>query len=456
MSTPPIDFREDLPKTARRKTYEGEIMKVANRAVFFLVAALFAAIACAQGLPIAKPESVGMSTERLGQIKVALQREIDADRMPGAVVMIARKGKLVYSEAIGYQDKAAGKPLRKDAIFRIYSMTKPLTSVAAMMLVEEGRLQLADPLSKYIPAFAKMEVLVADKDGMKTKEPAKRPITVHDLLRHTAGFAYAEFSSIAEIKAAYGEAKLFDPKVVAESRMVTPEQFNAGLAKAPLVHQPGTTWEYGLAVDALGRVVEVVSGKPLSAFLQERLFQPLKMADTAFVVPQSKWGRIAEPLPKNPLTGQPNDTMLDVKLNPLNDSGGGGAVSTASDYLRFCQMMLEGGRLGATRYLSPTTVKLMASDHLGARPSVPVTPGELLMGAQGYTFGLGFMVRQGPGLAGVPGSEGEFMWAGAGGTFFWIDPKEQLVAVYMAQTPGAIRGMYRRFIKQLVYQAIES
>jgi CubicO group peptidase (beta-lactamase class C family) len=431
-------------------------MNIVHRGVLLFATALFAVIASAQGLPVAKPESVGMSSERLGRIKAALQREIDADRMPGAVVMIARKGKLVYSEAIGYQDKAAGKPLGKDAIFRIYSMTKPLTSVAAMMLVEEGRIQLTDPMSKYIPAFAKMEVLAIDKDGMRTREPAKRQITVQDLLRHTAGFAYGEFSSIPEIKAAYGEAKLFDPNIVAESRMITPAQFNAGLAKAPLVHQPGTTWEYGLAVDALGRVIEVVEGKPLSAVLQERLFGPLKMADSAFVVPQGKWGRIAEPLPKNPLTGQPNDTMLDVKVKPLNDSGGGGAASTASDYLRFAEMMLEGGKLDGRRYLSPTTVKLMASDHLGPRPSVPVTPGELLMGAQGYTFGLGFMVRQGDGLAAVPGSEGEFMWAGAGGTFFWIDPKQQLVAVYMAQTPGAIRPMYRRLIKQLVYQAIEN
>jgi CubicO group peptidase (beta-lactamase class C family) len=202
-------------------------------------------------------------------------------------------------------------------------------------------------------------------------------------------------------------------------------------------------------------VIEVVEGKPLAVVLQERLFAPLKMADTAFVVPQGKWGRIAEPLQKNPLTGQPNDTMLDVKLKPLNDSGGGGAVSTASDYLRFAEMMRAGGKLDGRRYLSPTTVKLMASDHLGPRPSVPVTPGELLMGAQGYTFGLGFMVRQGAGMAAVPGSEGEFMWAGAGGTFFWIDPKEQLVAVYMAQTPGAIRPVYRRLIKTLVYQAID-
>jgi CubicO group peptidase (beta-lactamase class C family) len=404
----------------------------------------------------AKPETVDVSPDRLSRIRTVLQKEVDGDRLPGAVVMIARRGQLIYSEAIGFQDKAAGKPMTKDAIFRIYSMTKPLASVAAMMLVEEGSIQLTDPISKFLPQFTKMEVLVPDKDGKATREIAKRQITIQDLFRHTAGFAYGEFSNVPELKAAYAEAKLFHPTITAESRMITPEQFVAGIAKAPLVHEPGTTWEYSMAVDVLGRVVEVVSGQRLSAFLDERLFRPLNMVDTGFKVPEAQWSRIAEPLPKNPLTGGPSDIMLDVKIDPLNDSGGGGAVSTAADYLRFCQMMLNGGTLDGRRYLSPTTVKLMTSDHLGNRPGSPLTPGALLMGVDGYTFGLGFMVRQGPGLAGVPGSEGEYMWAGAGGTFFWIDPKEQLAVVYMAQTPGAIRPYYRRMIKALVAQALDN
>ena len=430
-------------------------MKTLQRSTLFVAALLLSGVVLAQGLPTAKPESVGMSSERLGRIKTVLQREIDADRMPGAVIMIARKGKLVYSEAIGYQDKAAGKPMPKDAIFRIYSMTKPLASVAAMMLVEEGRIQLTDPVSKYLPAFATMEVLAKDKEGKTIREAARRPITVQDLLRHTAGLAYGEFSAVPELKAAYAEAKLFQPGgIVAESRLITPDQFTSGIAKAPLVHQPGTNWEYSMSVDVLGRVVEAVSGQRLSAFLDERLFRPLKMVDTSFVVPAAKYSRIAEPLAKNPLTGTANDVMLDVKLEPLNDSGGGGAASTAADYLRFCQMMLDGGKLDGKRYLSPTTVKLMASDHLGTRTATPLSPGVLLMGVEGYTFGLGFMVRTGAGLAAVPGSEGEYMWAGAGGTFFWIDPKEQLAVVYMAQTPGAIRPVYRRLVKQLVGQAV--
>jgi CubicO group peptidase (beta-lactamase class C family) len=430
-------------------------MKAALRLLLVTTTLLFVGHAFAEA-PLAKPETVDVSQDRLSRIRTVLQKEIDADRLPGAVVMIARRGQLIYSEAIGFQDKAAGKPMTKDAIFRIYSMTKPLTSVAAMMLVEEGRMQLTDPVAKFLPQFAKMDVLVTDKDGKTIRETAKRQMTIQDLFRHTAGFSYGEFSNVPEIKAAYQEAKLFTPGITAESRTITPDQFVTGIVKAPLVHEPGTTWEYSMAVDVLGRVVEAISGERLSVFLDERLFRPLNMVDTGFKVPEAQWKRIAEPLPKNPLTGGPNDLMLDVKIDPLNDSGGGGAVSTAADYLRFCQMMLNGGTLDGRRYLSPTSVRLMTSDHLGNRPASPVTPGALLMGVDGYTFGLGFMVRQGPGLAGVPGSEGEYMWAGAGGTFFWIDPKEQLAVVYMAQTPGAVRPYYRRMIKALVAQALEN
>jgi CubicO group peptidase (beta-lactamase class C family) len=431
-------------------------MKAALRLLLVTSTLVLAGHVFAEVLPTAEPVTVDVSPDRLSRIRTVLQKEIDADRMPGAVVMIARRGQLIYSEAIGFQDKAAGKPMTKDAIFRIYSMTKPLASVAAMMLVEEGRMQLTDPVAKFLPQFAKMDVLVTDKDGKTTRETAKRQMTIQDLFRHTAGFAYGEFSNVPEIKAAYAEAKLYQPGITAESRMITPDQFVTGIAKAPLVHEPGTTWEYSMAVDVLGRVVEAISGERLSAFLDERLFRPLNMVDTGFKVPEAQWSRIAEPLPKNPLTGGPNDVMLDVKIDPLNDSGGGGAVSTAADYLRFCQMMLNGGTLDGRRYLSPTTVKLMTSDHLGNRPGSPLTPGALLMGVDGYTFGLGFMVRQGPGLAGVSGSEGEYMWAGAGGTFFWIDPKEQLAVVYMAQTPGAVRPYYRRMIKALVAQALDN
>jgi CubicO group peptidase (beta-lactamase class C family) len=220
-----------------------------------------------------------------------------------------------------------------------------------------------------------------------------------------------------------------------------------------LAHQPGTVWEYSLAVDLLGRVVEAASGKRLADFLAQRLFEPLKMQDTGFWVPGAKMGRVAQPLAVDFASGQPIK-VIDVSKEPKNDSGGAGGVSTAADYLRFAQMLLNGGQLDGTRVLSRTTVALMTSDHLGTRIAAPVTPSELLLGTPGYTFGLGFAVRQGAGVAGVPGSAGEFMWAGYAGTYFWVDPKEELVAVYMSQAPSTARAYYRKLVKQLVYAAI--
>jgi CubicO group peptidase (beta-lactamase class C family) len=238
-----------------------------------------------------------------------------------------------------------------------------------------------------------------------------------------------------------------------DARDLTPAEEVERLAKAPLAHQPGTVWEYSLAVDLLGRVVEAASGKRLADFLDERLFKPLKMQDTAFWVPGAKMGRLAQPLTVDPASGQANK-LIDVAAEPNNDSGGAGGVSTAADYLRFAQMLLNGGELDGARVLSRTTIALMTSDHLGTRIAAPVTPGELLLGTPGYTFGLGFAVRQGGGIAGVPGSPGEFMWAGYAGTYFWVDPKEQLVGIFMSQAPSPIRAYYRKLVKQLVYAAI--
>jgi CubicO group peptidase (beta-lactamase class C family) len=234
---------------------------------------------------------------------------------------------------------------------------------------------------------------------------------------------------------------------------MSPDEQVERLAKAPLAHQPGTVWEYSLSVDVLGRVVEKVSGKRLGDFLDERLFKPLKMVDTGFSLPPDKAARLAQPLPIDPATGKPNK-LIDVAAMPGNDSGGAGAVSTASDYLRFAQAMLNGGRLDDAQVLSRTTVQLMTADHLGPYIKRPVEPGELLLGTKGYTFGLGFAVRQEDGLAGVAGSKGEYMWAGYGGTYFWVDPKEQLAAVLMSQAPGPSRAYYRKEVKALVYQAI--
>ena len=374
-------------------------------------------------------------------------------------MLVARKGKLIYADAAGFQDKEEGKPMALDSIFRIYSMTKPLVSVAAMMLVEDGKIELTDPISKFFPAFKSQQVSVARTDGefarvTYTTVPADREITVQDLLRHTAGLAYGEITLNAPVKDAYTKAGLYQPSNRDyDERDLLPAEEVERLAKAPLAHQPGTIWEYSLAVDLLGRVVEAASGKRLGDFLAERLFEPLKMQDAAFWVPSGKMGRVAQPLAVDLASGQPNK-LIDVSKEPKNDSGGAGAVSTAADYLRFAQMLLNGGQLDGARVLSRTTISLMTSDHLGARIAAPVTPGELLLGTPGYTFGLGFAVRQGGGVAGVPGAAGEFMWAGYAGTYFWVDPKEELVGVYMSQAPSTIRAYYRKLIKQLVYAAI--
>ena len=409
----------------------------------------------AADFPVGEPDTYGLSADRLTRIHQVIQTEIDANRMPGAIVLVARKGFITHAETIGFQDKAAGKPLQRDAIFRAYSMTKPLVSVLAMMMVEEGKLQLADPVSKFFPAMSKMQVLANPADKSSVTVAAVRQITVHDLLRHTSGLTYAEFTRSPAMRAAYQEVGLFSTEVPFKSMSLTPAQQVEAFSKAPLLWQPGSTWEYSLSTDLLGRVLEAVGNQPLHELLNDKLIQPLGMNDTSFVVPASKVSRLAEPLAIDPNTGGPMAKMLDVTKAMGNDSGGAGIATTADDYLRFCQMLLNGGTFEGKRYLSRTTVTLMTSDHLGPRVATPIQPGELLMGVQGYTFGLGFMVRQGAGLASVPGSEGDFAWAGLGGTFFWVDPKEQLIGILMTQTPGAIRQQYRRMIKQMVYQALE-
>jgi CubicO group peptidase (beta-lactamase class C family) len=426
---------------------------VALGALAFVVS-LAALAAAVPPLPVAQPESVGMSSARLKKIGAAMQKEVADGSFRGAVVMVARKGKLVYQEAFGMQ--TANAPMTTDTIFRIYSMTKPLASVAAMILVEDGRLQLTDPVGKYLPGFDKMQVSVATKtpEGMAyNMAAAERPMTVQDLLRHTSGLAYGEITQNAPVKEGLERAGVYRKDMDYESRGVTAAEQVEAMAKVPLAYQPGTTWAYSLSVDMLGRVVEAASGKRLSEFVEERLFRPLKMRDTAFSLPQAKLARLAEPLEKDRFSGNPN-RLIDVSYVPKNDSGGAGAVSTAGDYIRFAQAMMNGGSLEGARVLSRTTVKLMTSDHLGNFIATPMQPGELLLGTKGYTFGLGFAVRQGDGVGGVPGSAGEFMWAGYAGTYFWVDPKEQVTAVLMTQAPSPSRAYFRKMVKQLVYQSI--
>jgi CubicO group peptidase (beta-lactamase class C family) len=406
-------------------------------------------------LPAAKPEEVGMSSKKLAHLGEVIAREVADGSFRGAVVMVARKGKLVYHGAFGMQTPTA--KMSEDSIFRIYSMTKPLATVGAMMLVEDGKIQLTDPVGKYLPGFDKLQVSVASKDasGQTTYAlvPAERPMTVQDLMRHTAGLAYGEITQNAPVKEGLTKAGLYRTDLDYEARGVTPKEEVERMAQIPLAFQPGTTWHYSLAVDVLGRVVEAASGMRLADLLEQRLFKPLRMADTAFWLPAAKLPRLAETMEKDRFADR-GFPLIDVSAAPKNDSGGAGAVSTASDYLRFCQMLMNGGTLDGTRILSRTTVRLMTSDHLGTSIATPVQPGELLLGTKGYTFGLGFAVRQADGIAGVEGSAGEFMWAGYSGTYFWVDPKEQVTAVFLTQAASPNRAYFRKLVKNLVYQAI--
>ena len=420
-----------------------------------LILALAAWNLGAQPLPLAKPETVGMSSQKLAKIGQVLKKESEDGSFRGAVVMVARKGKLVYQDAVGMQTASA--KMTRDSIFRIYSMTKPLVSVAAMMLVEDGTIQLTDPVSKFLPGFDKLQVSVAGKNAegqtTYTLVPQERQMTVQDLLRHTSGLAYGEITQNAPVKEGLEKIGVYYKDRDYDSRNLTPADQIAKIATVPLAFQPSTIWHYSLSSDVLGRVVERASGKRLGEFLQERLFGPLKMTDTAFWVPAAKMPRLAEPLEKDRFAGRAFP-LVDVSSQPLNDSGGAGGVSTAADYLRFCQMLMNGGVLDGARVMSRTTIKLMTSDHLGNFIAQNPQPGELLLGTKGYSFGLGFAVRTADGVAGVPGSQGEYMWAGYAGTYFWVDPKEQLTAVLMTQAPSPQRAYFRKLVKQLTYQAI--
>lgn len=400
-------------------------------------------------LAAAPPEAGGMSAARLARLTSVFKKEIEDKKVPGAVMLIARKGKLVYTSALGARDPKGADPMRPDTIFRIYSMTKPMVSVATMILFEDGALELTDPVAKWLPAFKDVKVSTSSGDVA-----AQRPMTVQDLLRHTAGLPYGELTQNAAVKDALAQAGLFKPGVIDfDVRDMTGAEQVERLARIPLIHQPGTTWEYSLATDVLGRVVEAASGKRLGDFMSDRLFKPLKMTDTGFWVPEARMARVAEPFDKDPLTGTAIK-LIDVSRQPGNDSGGAGGLSTAGDYLRFAQMLANGGVLDGQRVLSRTTVRLMTSDHLGSRLPLAPTPGGAVLGASTYTFGLGFAVRPSDGIAPVPGSAGDFNWGGYAGTVFWVDPKEQLVAVFMVQSAGALRVYHRTLFRQLVYQAI--
>jgi CubicO group peptidase (beta-lactamase class C family) len=392
-----------------------------------------------------EPEAVGLSSARLRRIGEALRREVDGGQIPGAVVGIMRGGKLAHLEAIGYRDAASKEPLGADAIFSIASMTKPMTSTAVMMLVEEGRVLLGDPVAKYLPPLAALKV--AQDGGRLEGRPPKQAPTIQDLLRHTSGLTYAERGNTLAHKAYPGSS------IVTAERM-DKDDVIAALAKAPLLFDPGTDWEYGFSTDVLGFVVEAVTGMPLGEFLAQRLWSPLGMGDTSFALPAAKRSRYALALAKDPLSGGANPAIHHATGKTQRwQSGGGGAVSTAGDYLRFCEMLRSGGRLGSADILGRATVRLMTSDHLPAS-FVSKIADAMDPAATGYGFGLGFAVRRQDGIAALAGSAGDYYWSGVYGTYFWIDPREQLSVVFLAAAPGLVRLRYRQMLRNMVYQAL--
>jgi CubicO group peptidase (beta-lactamase class C family) len=386
----------------------------------------------AADLPTAKPEQVGLSSERLDRMTQALRADVERGRIPGVVVLVARKGRVAYLQPVGFRDKAASTPMTADAIFRIASMTKPIVTVAALSLYEEGRLLLSDPVSKYIPAFKNQTV------GLD-RAPAEREMTIQDLMRHTSGLTYGNRGT-TEIYKMYPESSNVS------SLTLTMDEFIERLSKAPLLYQPGTRWEYSLSTDVLGRVVEIVAGKPLAEILAERVYRPLKMTDTTFLVAADKRPRLAQPLARHPDTGA-EDKLADPTVPRKFDCGGGCAVSTAGDYARFAQMLLNRGVLDGARVLAPKTVELMTADHLG-----PISRGTGASAWPGYTWGLGLAVRQDKGIAPIPGSAGDYYWPGAFATYWWADPKEEMVVVSMMQSP--LGRHYQQIVRTLVYQAI--
>jgi CubicO group peptidase (beta-lactamase class C family) len=427
-------------------------MSLIRPAACAALALVLALPAAAQGIPkAASPEEVGFLSTRLKRLSERINEGVKNNELPGAVVLIARNGKLVMFDSFGFRDKEAKAPMTNDTIFRIASMTKPITSVAAMILVEEGKISLADPVSRYIPAFADTKVAVPRKKDDGTVEialePQTRAMTVQDLMRHTSGLTDGT-PGTNQVKQSYLDMK------VAERGQTNAEMADK-LAKLALLYQPGTTWEYSMSTDLLGRVVEVASGLPLDKFIEERITKPLKMGDTAFEVGADKKARGARPMKEGPKNEMPSVPEVTEKL--AWRSGGGGMVSTAADYARFLQMFANGGQLDGVRLISRKTIDLMTADAL---------PPDIKMGddmwrlealepsaRMGQGFGLGFAVRNEQGRNPLPGSPNDYSWAGAYGTYFWHDPRERLYVVFMMQSPAA-RLRYLYLMRDLVYQAL--
>jgi CubicO group peptidase (beta-lactamase class C family) len=401
----------------------------------------------AERLPRAAPETTGFSAERLARLDSALKEDVALGRIPGAVIAIARHGKLVMLNAYGWRDKAANQPMTVDSIFNIASMTKPMTTVGALTLYEQGKLLMEDPLAKFFPKFAGQKVAARDAKGEPTTDlvTARRAITVQDLLRHTSGIVYGGRGTTLVHKQY--------PDGSASAAAMTGEAFVDKLAAAPLLHQPGSTWDYGFGLDLTGLIIEQQTNMSLGAYLQRVLFAPLGMKDTGFFLSPEKAARYAKPLPIDPTTNQTQKVSPDLTEKLGFECGGGCAASTAVDYLRFAEMLRNGGRFGESQVLAPRTAAYMLSNQLG--PNVVNLIGNADPTRADFGFGLGLAVRTTPGVVAMMGAPGQFTWPGASGTDWWVDPKEELSVVYMSAAPGPTRWLYRQKINAFVYQALE-
>jgi CubicO group peptidase (beta-lactamase class C family) len=409
--------------------------------------------------PIDPPraQAAGFSSSRLERLSDMFRADCAAGTIPGAVILILRRDELAYHEAFGYSNRRTMLPMQRDCIFRIASMTKPVTVVAALLLLEQGKLLLADPVSKYIPQFGALEVGVESTDPASGErrlglEGLVRPVTVHDLMRHTAGLTYGQFGD-SLVQRAYRRAQVMDDQQT-NAEMVDK------LAQLPLAYQPGGTFEYGMSTDVLGRIVEIVSGSTLERFFAEHITGPLGMHDTGFGIDARAADRLAEPLREAPAATPPALAPYHPAKPAKWFSGGGGLLSTAADYGRFAQMLMNGGQHAGTALLARKTVQLMLSDHLPPNLAYGPLTAELGLAAPlprlGQGYGLGLGVRLEPGLAPVPGSVGDFYWGGALGTYFWVDPAEGLVVVLMLQELNVQRRTrYRALLRGLVYQALQ-
>ena len=402
----------------------------------------------AELVPSLTVDMQGFSASRLARVGTKIDQDVKDSMLPGAVLLVSRNGVPVYAHTAGIQDPRSTQPMRRDSIFRIHSLTKPIVSVAVMMLVEEGKLTLNDSAARFLPELKNLQVGVerSDAAGVKMLDlvPATREITIHDLLRHSAGLTYA-FEGKSLVKDEY-------KKLGIDGVNESSAEWIQKLAKAPLQSQPGSRFEYSVATDVLGVILERVSGQSLDAFLAEKIFRPLKMNDTAFTVEPSNHARIAEPFEIDSVW-KVKTPMSDPRKTPPRFSGGGELVSTADDYLRFAQMLLNGGELDGARILSPKTIELMLADHLPVMRLAAPTGQTILGPRPGYGFGLGVAVRTDLGGANTPGSIGVADWNGISGTNFWIDPKEKLAVVWMMQAPG-LRPYYRQVIANMVYAAM--